>query len=290
MPRKKETLTLSVPSGTKSQLEAIAQRLGILWGNNPSASGLISAIAQHTIEVGLPFRLSTTQVNALRQAIRDLTDSGHIEDAKSVITLLLDRGQLEAPLRQDLIQYVSQPIVGLRPQIDLCISQQQPFHLVYRNSQAEILEFTVRYAQVLFYEKRFYLQIWCDETEDSDDLPELKHNRCLRLDRIDNIQGIVPIQGAWRGQFDAILVQLNFYGWLVKAYEAKSDDIENILVNNQTRRVVRRVSNSFWLIREVLRYGNDCEVVSPEGVRDRVKQNLLDLCSRYGLTTNNQDA
>ena len=54
----------------------------------------------------------------------------------------------------------------------------------------------------------------------------------------------------------------------------------------QVRRVVRQVSSSFWLIREVLRYGKDCEIVSPEAVRDRLKQELEPLCQLYGLLPN----
>ncbi|GAB4233383.1 MAG: WYL domain-containing protein [Elainellaceae cyanobacterium] len=281
MPRKKETLTLSVPPGTKEKLEAIAQRLNILWGKNPSPSGLVVAIAQQEVEVGQPFVLSPPQVNALRQAVRDLTDAGHINEAKSVLTLLIDRGDLEPPLRQQLMQQVSQPMEGWRIQIDQLIQQQQPFHLIYQNAQGQTLEYTVRHADVLFYEKRYYLQIWCDETEDSTDLPELRHNRCFRLDRI---QAIFPISGNWRGHFDAINVELQFTGGLIRAYEPKLDDLEDAVIGS-VRRVVRRVVNPFWLIREVFRYGEDCEIIAPTAMRDRFKQKVQELYQRYNTST-----
>jgi predicted DNA-binding transcriptional regulator YafY len=51
------------------------------------------------------------------------------------------------------------------------------------------------------------------------------------------------------------------------------------------RQVERKVANPFWLIREVLRYGEDCVIVSPENVRDRLKQKLLTLCDLYGIET-----
>lgn len=277
MPRKKETLTLSVPPGTKQSLEAIAERLGIRWGNSPSPSGLVSAIAQHDLEVGHPFKFNPMQVKALHQSIRDLIDAGHIEEAKSVLTLLIDRGGLEAPLRQSLIQQISHPLEGWRIQVDQLIAQQQPFHLVYQNSQGQSLEYTVHYAEVIFYEKRYYLQIWCDETADSTDLPELRHNRCLRLDRI---QAIFPISGEWRGQLDAIQVQLHFKGWLVRAYEPKADDMQDEVVED-IRQVTRRVVNLFWLNRELRRYGSECVIVSPEAVRDRFKQELLAMVEQY---------
>ncbi len=39
--------------------------------------------------------------------------------------------------------------------------------------------------------------------------------------------------------------------------------------------------NPFWLMREVLRYGEDCVVVSPENVRSLVREKLKTICQRY---------
>lgn len=277
MPRKKETLTLSVPPGTKTQLEAIADRLNIRWGSSPSPSGLVAAIARSDLEVGPSFRLNPAQVKALYQSVQDLIDAGHVEEAKSVITLLIDRGDLEAPLRRSLIQKVSQPLQGWRIQIDQMITDQQPFYLSYQNSQQQFLEYHVRYAAVLFYEKRYFVQVWCDEMEDSTDFPELKHHRCLRLDRI---QSILPISGAWRGRFDAIEVRLRLRGSLIRAYEPKPDDIEDEMMDD-VRDVTRSVINPFWFIREVLRYGQDCQILLPRKMCDRFKQELLDMLNHY---------
>jgi len=285
MPRKKEALTLSVPPGTKAKLEAIAERLDIRWGNNHSPSGLVAAIAQQELEVGQPFKLDAAQVKALHQSVRDLMDAGHVEEARSVLTLLIDKGELEAPLRQNLIQQISQPLEGWRIQVDQYIAQKQPFHLLYQNSQGQHLEYTVRYAEVVFYEKRYYLQIWCDETDDSTDLPELRHNRCLRLDRI---RAIFPMGGEWRGRFDGVQVQLQFKGWLVRAYEPKDDDVDDQVVGD-VRRVVRKVVNPFWLIREVRRYGADCVIVSPDAVRDRFQQELLAMLKLYSSQNEESD-
>jgi predicted DNA-binding transcriptional regulator YafY len=286
MPRKKETITLSIPPGTKEQLEAIAHRLNIFWGKEPSVSGLIVAIAQKSVEVGQPFTLNSNQVKALQQAIKALNDAGHVGEAQTVLALLIDKGKLEAPLRQSLLQQVSQPAhQGWRILIEDLIDKEQPFHLVYRNSQNQQLEFTVRYAEIPFYEKRFYLQVWCEETADVEndipDLPELWHNRCLRFDRI---LSVLPISGEWRGQLDSIEVYLQFRGWMAKAYEPKNDDIENEVIGN-VRNVVRRVANPFWLVREVSRYWEDCVILSPDSLRDRLKQKLRSLCHLYDIDT-----
>ncbi|NET00288.1 MAG: WYL domain-containing protein [Sphaerospermopsis sp. SIO1G1] len=282
MSRKKESITLSIPSGTKEQLEEIARKLGIFWGKSPSISGLLVAIAQKEFEVGEPFTLNSTQVTALQQAIGILKDSGFIEQAQTVSSLLLERGQLEQPMRQLLLQQVSQPMEAWRILADQFRQSQQPFHLLYTNSQGQDLSFTVRYAEIAFEEKRFYLNVWCDETEDigKPDFPELIHNRCLRLDKI---KGVVPVNGQWRHEgLDTLKVYLRFYDGMVKAYEAKPNDISNEVIG-EVRQVVRKVSNPFWLVREVLRYGENCEIVSPENVRSLIKKKLIEQCQRYGI-------
>jgi predicted DNA-binding transcriptional regulator YafY len=284
MSRKKETITLSIPDGSKEQLEEIARRLGIFWGKSPSISGLLVAIAQQQFEVGEPFRFSRSQVVALQQAIGLLKDSGFIEQAQITSSLLLERGNLESPMRQSLLQQVSQPTEAWRILIDQLRQNQQPFHLLYGNPQGQDLSYTVRYAEISFEEKRFYLDIWCDETEDikDTDFPELIHNRCLRLDRV---KGVVPVNGHWRQEgLDYLKVCLHFGKGMIKAYETKANDIRNEVMGD-IRQVERKVANPFWLIREVLRYGEDCVIVSPENVRDRLKQKLLTLCDLYGIET-----
>jgi predicted DNA-binding transcriptional regulator YafY len=281
MPRKKETLTLSVPPGTKDKLEAIAERLDLRWGESPSASKLVTAIAQEQVTVGNSRPLQGKQIDALRQSIKLLIDAGFIEEAKSVITILLEQGDLEAPLRQALLQQLTQSIAAWREQIDQFIAQKQPFRVSYRNSQGQLLELNARHAEVHFQEKRFYLQIWCEETadveNDNSDVPELWHNRCLRFDRI---HALDPIAGEWRGKLDTIKVYLQFKGWLANAYEPKPGDEENLVIGD-VRQVTRQVTNTFWLIREISRYWEDCEIVAPSALRDRFKQNLLVILEQY---------
>ncbi|NHC37217.1 WYL domain-containing protein [Scytonema millei] len=285
MPRKKDTITLSIPPGTKEKLEEIARRLNILWGKEASVSGLIVAIAQHSVEIGKPFTLDANQINALQQAIKALNDAGHIGEAQTVLALLLERGNLEAPLRQSLMKQLGQPVREWRSRIEELIQTQQPFYLLYQNSQDRELDYKVRHAQVRFFEKRFHLMIWCDETADVEDdipeLPELWHNRCLSFDRI---KSVVATSGDWRDELDYIEVQLHFRGGLIKAYQPKEEDLEDDTIGD-VRQVVRRVANPFWLIREVARYWEDCVIVSPESMRDRLKQKVLTLCKLYDIET-----
>ncbi|MFB8791175.1 MAG: WYL domain-containing protein, partial [Potamolinea sp.] len=218
----------------------------------------------------------------LQQATKILHDSGQIAEAQTLISLLLERGNLETQERQSLMQQANQFAEAWRIIVDQHRNNHQPFLLLYRDAQERELEYTVRYAEISFEEKRFYLNIWCEETEDiqDTDFPELIHNRCLRLDRI---KAIVPTSGHWRKEGLANLkVYLHFLRGMVKAYEPRAKDISNEIVG-EMRQVVRRVSNPFWLVREVLRYGGDCVVVSPENVRDRVKQKLKSLCQQYDM-------
>ncbi len=281
MPRKKEALTLSVPPGTKEQLEAIASRLNILWGKKPSPSGLIVAIAQQQLEVGQRFTLTSVQVQSLEQAAKLLIDSGYIPEAQTLIALVLERANIEPPQRQSLLQLISQPVEAWQVLLDQRIENRQPFRLYYQDAQKKAWEFTVRYAQIKVREKRFYLETWNEETEGNYDIPELAHNRSLRLDRITNL-ATLPIEGEWRDNQDFVKVQLHFYRGLARAYEAKAEDVSDTWDGN-VRKVVKEVSNTFWLIREVSQYWEDCEIVSPESVRDRVKQKLRLQCQQYDL-------
>lgn len=285
MSRKKDTITLSIPPGTKEQLEALARKLNITWGKDPSISGLIVAIAQQSLEVGKPFRLDSNQVNALQQAIKALSDAGRMGEAQTVITLLLERGNLDAAIRQSLLKQASKLVQAWRSQIDEYRRIEQPFYLLYENSQGQELQYTVRYAEPRFFDKRFYLMIWCEETEDVEnlipDLPELWHNRSLIFDRI---RSVVPAGGEWREELDYLEVCLHFRGWMAKSYSSREDDLENEMIGD-VRIVVRRVVNEFWLIREVLRYRKDCVIVSPQPMRDRLKQEIIALCELYDIET-----
>ena len=70
---------------------------------------------------------------------------------------------------------------------------------------------------------------------------------------------------------------------MVKAYEPRlGQDISNEIIGD-VRQVVRRVNNPFWLVREVLRYGQNCVVISPDNVREAVKQEILATCGNYDI-------
>ncbi len=181
---------------------------------------------------------------------------------------------------------IEQPAIGWRSQLEQYIEQKQCFCLTYENAQEEKLLYTVRYAQIKRQEKRTYLNIWCEETEDikNTDYPELIHNRCLRLDRIKSVE---KLQSKWRKEgLGFCKVYLHFYGGMVKAYEAKDQDMSNEEIGD-IRQVIRKVSNPFWLIREVIPYGKNCEIISPDNVREKMVEEVRKMAKLYGLKIEN---
>ncbi|MGK7924289.1 MAG: helix-turn-helix transcriptional regulator [Spirulina sp.] len=285
MKRKKETLTLSIPPGTKTQLEEVARREKVFWGENPSISGLLVAIARGEIETGKPFSFSPAQIHALDRAVKVLTDAGRMNEAKTIIELLVERGQLEAPLRQKLLKAITHETEAWRRVIDMHIEREEPFHLIYSKNPQEQEEFNVRFGCIQFIEKRFYLEAWCEEMTEDEPIPELQHNRCFRLDKILNV---LRHDGIWRKEgLGTIEVYLHFYGRMAEVYESKEEDIDDKVEGegkDKIRKVVKKTSNPFWLVREVMRYGKNCEIVSPKEVRDRLKKDLKKMCEQYGLT------
>ncbi len=210
---------------------------------------------------------------------------GQTDNAQTVARFLREHNNLQAPLQRELERFLETPPPAWRIEIDRYIRRQQPFQLAYRDAADRPWSFTIRHAQITFHEKREYLDCWCDETEGNQDLAELHHNWCLRLDRIPSGTALIPVEGEWRSSLSQIEVEMHFFGGLAFAYKARPTDISNDWLTEKppVRQVVRRISSTFWFMREVSPYGSDCVVVSPESVRDRVKQKLRLQCQQYEL-------
>ena len=279
MVRKTETITLSIKKGTKEKLESIAERLELFWGDRPSISGLLNALSTDEIYAGRPFQLTKNQQKALESAIKLLTDAGKIEFATKIVELLLERGNLETPIRNQLLNQISYEFEGWRETINNLIALEKPFLLVYKNSQQEQELFNVCYCEIRFHEKRYYLDGWCEETNPEAEIPELTHNRCFRFDRV---KKILKSNSRWHDDgLDFIEVTLHFYRGMIKAYESKIEDID-VRDEGDKLVVIRKVSNPFWLVREILPYGYKCEIVSPEVVRKKYIEEIKKITKIYG--------
>jgi hypothetical protein len=283
MTRKNQAITLSLQEHDKAQLEALAQSFGITWGDRPNISSLIKAIAQRKILLTPNNDWTSTRINALNQARIALIDSGQIELALEIAHLLLERSEPTIPLRNELTVFIQTPIQPWRIQIETYIRRNKAFRLSYQDAREQLWQFTIRHAQITLHEDRQYLDCWCEETEGNKDLPELIHNRCLRIDRITD-PAISPVTGNWRSSLDTIPIEMHLYGGLAFAYQSKSNqDTLNEWHPElpEVRRVTRQISNTFWFTREILRYGKDCEIVTPDRLRDRIRKEINSLHQRY---------
>ncbi|MBD1906741.1 WYL domain-containing protein [Funiculus sociatus GB2-A5] len=284
MSRKGQSITLSISDRDKAELEAIALELGMMWGDRPNISKLVEAIARRQLLIGHNNDWSETRIRALEQAVSALTDMGQIEQAQIIANLLLERSELSLPLRRDIERFLENLPPPWRLEIDRYIRRNSPFQMSYEDAAGRLWNFTVRYAKVTPHEKRQYLDCWCEETEGNLDIPKLAHNWSLRLDRIQEA-AVMPVAGKWRLDLDRVDVEMHLSGGLAFAYKAKPEDIANdwLADRQRVRRVVRKVSSSFWFIREVMQYAPDCVVVSPESVREQVKQKLRSLLEQYDM-------
>jgi WYL domain len=282
MGRRGQSVTLSISEWDKESLKAIATELGMTWGENPNISRLVEAIARRELLIGRNNDWSDTRIRELNQAIRVLHDAGATVLAEAIARLLLERSELPHPLRSDIERYLQTPLIPWRQEVERYIRQQQPFQLSYHDAADRRWLFTIRHAKITPHEQRQYLDCWCEQTEGNQDLPELAHNWCLRLDRIPEA-AITPIAGQWQADLDVINVEMHILRGLAFAYQAKTEDITNEWLANQAqaRRVVRRVFNTFWFFREIMRYGEDCVIISPDSVRARFKQKLDALRQQY---------
>ncbi len=285
MSRKGQSITLSISERDKAQLEALAQEFGKTWGDRPNISKLIEAIARRELSIAPNHDWKEHRLQALKQGVEALTDAGKSDVALEIVNLLLERYELSIPLRTEMERFLENPPPPWRIAIDNFIHRQQPFQLTYQDAAERVWHFHIYHAAIDRHEDRQYLDCWCDETEGNQDLPELQHNWCLRLDRIPEA-AIAPIEGKWRKNLDRIPVEMHLFRGLAFAYRTKTgqDTINEWLPEvPQVRRVVRQVSNTFWFFREIMRYGEDCVVVSPENVRQEIKRKLRSLCQRYDL-------
>lgn len=284
MSRKGQSITLSISDHDKAELEAIASELGMMWGERPNISKLVLAIARRQLLVFPNNNWSETRIRALERSISALTDIGQIEQARIVAELLLERSELSIPLRTDIERFLENLPPTWRIEIDRYIRREQPFQLTYQDAAERLWNFTIRYAKVTLHEKRLYLDCRCDETEGNQDIDNLRYNWCLRLDRIQDA-AVTPVEGQWLPGLAEIDVEMHLLRGLAFAYKAKPEDSENdwLATQPRVRRVVRKVSSTFWFIREVMQYAEDCVIVSPESVQKRLTQKLIAMCQNYQL-------
>jgi len=288
MSRKAQSITLSISDRNKGQLEKLAWELGFKWGDRPNVSKLVEAIARNELVVARNNDWSTERINGLYQIMSLLSDRGQIELALLIAQILLERSEVSIPLRCELNNFVSKMVQPQRQQVEKYIRQQKPFRLTYQDAMGQFWQLSVLYAQIQVYEHREYLECWCEEALQPQEgmmiLPALAHNRCLRFDRVLQNAILQPTDRKWRDGLAVVDVEFHLYADLALSYRSKTnaDLVDEMVYEPQTyRRIVRRVSNIFWLFRELVRYGRNCAVIAPEELRQLFRDEMLAILRNY---------
>jgi hypothetical protein len=283
MTRPRRAITLSLNEIDRVALAQLAQQFGMMWGDKPNISKLIEKIARRELLVTPNNDWDSERIRALQTAIETLVDAGKPDLAGIVAQILLDRSELNIPLRTELTaKYIDSQIPSWRQKIDELIYQHRPFRLTYRDAAERPFTFTVLYGKIRSIEKREYLTCQCVESEGNNDVLGLQHNWFLRLDRIQNAV-VVPTSEKWEKGLESIPVELHLTGGLAFAYGRKENDLEvtDLEIDRPTKRVVRNIDSTFWFLREILPYGADCEVVAPASVRERAKKAVASMLANY---------
>lgn len=246
-----------------------------------SVSAFVQAIADEQILLGRA-ALSLPEQQAMLAGVSALTKSADLKSARTLTNFALNNLQLKEVIAQldEIRNAITSPWIM---QIEEFIAKQQSFGLSYQDAAGSLWAYTAHYAKINYHEKRYYLECWCEETGGNRDcIAELQHNWTLRLDRIVDA-GIVPIDGEWRSGLDEVAVEFDLLGGLAHAYQQRPNDnkLDWISSDPPIIRVVRQISNSFWFVREILSYGKDCIVRSPQILRQTIKEHFKATFSLY---------
>lgn len=273
------SINLSVSTWEKERLTELADHWGQTWGSQPSISQLIKAIAKGSLRLVANHDWSPERIQALEQARRVLVDQGQTAAAQAIARLLVERSEIGIPLRYELEQFIQQERPVWRQTLESFIRMRQPFRLSYLDAAGRVSQFHVGYAQIVRREKREYLECWCEETQGSQDLPELSHNWGFRLDRLEDV-AVIPQSRSWRGGLDSLVATLCLQGQLALNYQSRPEDISSEWIGEE-RQIQRRFHQSFWMIREVLVYGRECRVIAPPELFARIQTEVQTLSVNY---------
>lgn len=286
MTRKNQAITLSITERNKKALEHLALEFGKTWGDKPNISQLIKAIACQELLIAANHDWTNQRIETLEQARKLLLDNGLISDAEEIAKILQSRNELTLQFRAEIEKFLAKPKPQWRKNLENFIKRQQTFRLTYQDAAERQWTFTVLHGELRLIEKHQYLICTCDETQENQDLPELKHNWTFRLDRIQEAV-VTPVTFPWQPKLDFIEVQFKVLRGLAFAYgkeEPKPDDIliGEIEGDPPQRLITRQVWSSFWFFREIAKYWDDCEIIAPESLRERFTEKVQLLRKIYG--------
>ena len=285
MSRKGQSITLSVSEHDKQSLEELARELGYTWGDKPNISKLITAIAQKELTIAVDHNWSQQRRESVEQARKLLYDLDYLAHAQEIARLLLDKGGMTIQQKKELNEFIAPVQPMWRTNIEGCIKRKQAFRLTYYDVMEREWHFTVLHATFRIIEKRQYLVCTCEENEGNQDIPELRHNWVLRLDRIQEAV-VNPIQVPWQKELDQVVVQFRVYGNLAFNYGKEENQTEGSSVGEiegepPQRTVTQKIYSTFWFFRRIAPYWEKCFIISPDPVREYFKTKVEKLYQEY---------
>jgi len=288
MTRKNQAITLSIEERDKKALGNLAMEFGQTWGTSkPNISKLLKTIARNELKIVANHDWTPQRINALEQARKTLLDQGFCGEAEEIAQILQERSELTLQFRHEIEKFLQKPRPIWRQNIENFIKRQQPFRLCYQDVAERQWNFTVLHGQLRLIEQHQYLVCTCDETEGNQDIAPLQHNWTFRLDRIQDAV-VNPVKFQWQSNLDLINVEFKVLRGLAFAYAKEEPKIDDVLVGEiegdpPQRIVTRQIWSTFWFFREIAKYLNDCEILSPDSMREKFKTKVQDLSEKYKL-------
>ncbi|MEB3223295.1 MAG: WYL domain-containing protein [Candidatus Sericytochromatia bacterium] len=302
--RPKRPLTLSLPEGADERLAELALEWGFRWGKRGNPSALVAAVATGELA---PMRLDAATLRALQLAVSALAEDGRTEDARTLLTLLTQRGAAPPGLHEGLRSQLEALESPSRRELERWIAARLPFLLRYRNRLGEERELTVVHARIRPEERRSYLEVRALEQKGNREIKPLRDNWVLRLDRVTAAQPLggdgdegapspdalevehtapAPASVTWAEGLASLTATLRLTGSLAHTYMRRPDDVHHALeedfrTGQRILTVKREVTSSFWFLRDVLRHGGDCEVVDPPELRELVAREARRAAATY---------
>jgi hypothetical protein len=128
----------------------LALTFGQTWGSKPNISKLIKSIANGEIRVAANHDWSRGRIDALNRIRNLCVDFGWLNEARAIAELLLERSEVNLPLRQKVVQaFLDETNMAWRLDLDRCILAQRPFRLTYQDAAGRVLNFTIRHAKIV---------------------------------------------------------------------------------------------------------------------------------------------
>ena len=220
-----------------------------------SVVGLLRAIALQEMSL-----IKTEEIKKLQQ---QLIENNRYQLAEALASI-------------SFIPLEEKPIIQ---QIKKKIYHQLPFRLSYIDAAGKAFVFDCNYAQISTYENKQYLEVSFTNEVESDSPEPLKTNRCLRLDRVPEDSRLKGMSDLEWGELSYIEVSFKLFGNLAYSYRQEPDD--RVRLTEDGAIVTRKISNDFFFIRQMLCYGDKCEIVSPDFMRQKMIATFQQAFSLY---------